>query len=262
MKTPKIFLLIAAGFILAGCASTRSISNSGYRQPDTAPRHPVRSGHVDSAFAYRGELSEFDVLGVSRNQTAFDEDIQQALDAAKSIRLKPQSTLLLIQSGAMFPDPPMVDGLSRSFRVVPFSGVPPGQGNDAEGNFNFSKSLRLAAARAGAETIVCYWGILESVEEKFPTKTVSWVPLVGWVVPDERERMRIRLKVALLDVRTGNWSVFSPPPSDSKTPSLGPRRAVADQKLVERLKRQTYEASVEELLRLYSEEGLSENRAN
>ena len=114
-----------------------------------------------------------------------------------------------------------------------------------------SKSLRLAAARAGAETIVCYWGILESAREKIATKTVSWVPVVGWFVPDERQHMRIRLKLALIDVRTGNWSVLSPPAFDSKALTVSPRRAVADQKLVERLKQRAYSAAVQELVNEY-----------
>ena len=94
------------------------------------------------------------------------------------------------------------------------------------------------------------------------TKAVSWVPLITWFVPDERQHVRIRLKLALVDVRTGNWSVLSPPPLDSNALSVGPRRAVADQKLVERLKSQVYGASVEELLRVYSDERVSANHAN
>ena len=265
MKTCDSVLVLATCALLAGCASTRSISNSDYREPGAASGPPP-AGHADSAFAYRGELSEFDLLGVVRDQSALEEDIQQALDKARPIRLKPHSTILLIQSGAMFPDGPMVSGLSKHFTVVPFSGKPPAK--DSVGSFEsrnsaaLSRSLRLAAARAGAETILCYWGILESAQEKMATKAVSWVPLVTWFVPDERQHVRIRLKLALVDVRTGDWSVLSPPPFDSQALSVGPRRAVADQKLVERLKNQAYDASVQKLLRVYSDESASANRAN
>jgi hypothetical protein len=238
--------------LLAGCVSTRSVSNADYREPGTAGR-PAPSGHSDPAFAYRGELSEFDVLGVARDQTAFDEEIQQALDKARPIRLKPHSTILLIQSGALFPDGPMVAELSKQFTVVPFSGRPPARDSigslETRDSAALSRSLRLVAARAGAETILCYWGILESAQEKMATKAVSWVPLVTWFVPDERQHVRIRLKLALVDVRTGDWSVLSPPPFDSNALSVGPRRAVADQKLVERLKNQAYDASVVEMMR-------------
>ena len=94
------------------------------------------------------------------------------------------------------------------------------------------------------------------------TKTVSWVPVLTWFVPDEREHVRIRLKLALIDVRSGSWSVLSPPPFDSATLSVGKRRAVADQKLVERLKDRAYEASARELMKSYAAAELSSKFTN
>ena len=44
------------------------------------------------------------------------------------------------------------------------------------------------------------------------TKAVSWVPIVGGIIPDESQEMRIRLKIALIDVATGQWDAFSPKP--------------------------------------------------
>jgi hypothetical protein len=252
MKKWKSLLLLMAFAVMAGCTTTRSISNSGHPDPE-ARQQFVPRGSADPGFAYRGELSEFEVLGVARDRHAFEEDIQQALANARPVQLKSGATLLLIQSGAIFPDAGMVTNLSRHFAVVPFSGVPAhnrtGTGDDTD--FSFSKSLRLAAARGGAETILCYWGILESAQEHIATKTVSWVPVVGWFVPDERQHMRIRLKLALIDVRTGNWSVLSPPAFDSRAFSVSPRRDVADQKLVERLKHKVYAAAVENLVHQY-----------
>ena len=263
MRSWKPILVFAACAWLGGCKSTRPISDSGYREPGvTSGTSPA--GHSDPAFAYRGELSEFDLLGVAREHTAFEEDIQQALDKARPIRLKPNGTILLIQSGAVFPDGPMVAELSKHFTVVPFSGRPGDSiaGLETRDSAALSRSLRLAAARAGAGTILCYWGILESAQERMATKTISWLPLATWFVPDERQHVRIRLKLALVDVRTGDWSVLSPSPFDSHALSVGPKRAVADQKLVERLKDQAYDAGVQELLRVYSDESASANRAN
>jgi hypothetical protein len=59
------------------------------------------------------------------------------------------------------------------------------------------------AYRGGCETILCHWGLLESAEGNAIGKPVSWVPVVHWLVPDKRQQMRIRLKLALIDVRTG-----------------------------------------------------------
>jgi hypothetical protein len=240
--------------LIAGCAkSIRSLSNSGYREPGRTAHIPPRQ-NSDPDFEYRGELSEFDVLGITRTETASEADIEKALTAAKQIRLKAGASILLVQSGAIFPDAPMVNELSKHFRVVPFTGVPPVSRRGMDGQFErydareFSKSLRLAAARGGCETILCYWGILESANARLVTKTVSWVPIAEWLIPDETQHMRIRLKLALVDVRTGDWAVLSPNAiADSKL-SVSPRRGVADQRLVERLKQKAYEAGAKELL--------------
>ncbi len=254
----RLVAVATAALLFAGCASTRSISNSGYREPDGGWRRAAGANVSDPGFAYHGELSEFDVLGIIRGNRASEADIQQALAGARQFRLKPGSSVLLIQSGAMFPDGPMVAALSSHFRVVPFSGVPPASRRKADSQFeradadSFAKSLRLAAARGGCDTILCYWGILESENAKLATKTVSWVPVVNWLVPDENQHMRLRLKLALIDVRTGDWAVLSPTPVEASKLSTSPRRGVADQKLVERLKGEAYAAGAQELLRQYS----------
>lgn len=231
--------------IFVGCAKTRSISNSGYFEPG---HHRVGSGVRE--FAYHGELSEFDVLGIQRDRTVSDEEINRALDNAKQVRLEKDASILLIQSGAAFPDGAIVSALSQHFRVTPFSGIPPEiKRSEQSTPGSFAQSLRLAAARSGSTAIVCYWGILESTSENLATKTVSWVPVLNWVVPDERQNMRIRLKLAVIDVRTGNWTVFSPEPLVDKAWSTGPRRGTVDQKQVESLKQKAYEVCAKELIR-------------
>ncbi len=75
---------------------------------------------------------------------------------------------------------------------------------------------------------------------------------MNWLVPDENQHMRLRLKLALIDVRTGDWAVLSPTPVEASKLSTSPRRGVADQKLVERLKGEAYAAGAQELLRQYS----------
>ena len=260
MKTTQLVTLSLGLVLLAGCAkSTRSLSNSGYRDPGNTAHLAPRESDSDPGFAYRGELSEFDVLGITRTETASDADIEKALAAAKQIRLKSGDSILLVQSGAIFPDTPMVNELSKNFRVVPFTGVPPVSRRGTDGQFerydagDFSRSLRLAAARGGCDTVLCYWGILESENAKLATKTVSWVPVVNWIVPDENQHMRIRLKLALVDVRTGDWAVLSPNAIEDSKLSVSPRRGVADQKLVESLKRRAYESVTKELVERYSE---------
>jgi len=254
MKMKLSLVLLAACLALVGCKSTRSISNSAYRDGSSGDYQHVVRGSADPGFEYQGELNKFDVLVVDRTRLVTDEDIARALDGAKRVRLTPGSSILLIQSGAVFPDGPMVTELSKHFKVTPFSGVPPKHRtmSDMEPaeSVSYARSLRLAATRAGAESVVCYWGILESARRNMETKTVSWIPFAGWVVPDESQQMRIRVKLAVIDVRTGGWTMLSVEPPADKSWSTQFTRGSSDQKQVEALKRKAYEASVKELARM------------
>jgi hypothetical protein len=259
MKNWKFNLLILTCALFAGCTkSIRSISHSGYPQQNSYCGNRTGDGVSDAAFEYRGELSEFDVLGIPRGEITSEAEIRRALADSKSVKLLPGSSILLIQSGALFPDGQMVTELRESFRVVPFSGVPTvrrisagvlqTESSDPE---SYSKALRLTAARGGADFIVCYWGMLESESGRLATKSVSWVPVAHWFMPDEKQHMRIRLKVALVDVRSGSWSIFSPKPFEDARISTSPRRSAVDQKQVERLKKLAYQASAAELVRSF-----------
>src|SRR5258708_20996616 len=203
MRRLGMVALLAVVFLLCGC-ETRSISDSGYGG-DGARRNPF----------YQGEINEFDVLGIDVSQPATDEEIAQQLANHHKIGLRKGGARRAIQSGALMPDSQMVAALDRYFSVVPFTGVPlvrhePSYYANAgvspkltdERITNYARALRLAAAKSGAEVIFCYWGVLDSAVEREPTKVVAWVPLVGAVIPDETQLMRIRLEVALRYVWT------------------------------------------------------------
>jgi hypothetical protein len=255
---------IAIAMLISGCA-TRSISDTGYY------------GHPGAYAGAGGELDEFDVLGIRRDQAVSEEEIARAGAAARHVALKARSSVLLVQSGTLYPDGPMVAELQKHFEVVPFSGVgaqpanagvrpvytnrgasPPyysaryeTDGGAAAGHPEYSKLLRLAAARAGADNIICYWGIVESADEKLATRSFAWLPVANWVVPNTREHLRLRLKVAVIDVRTGSWSVFSPEPVEQAALSASARKEIVAQKQVESLKARAYAAGANELVRRY-----------
>src|SRR5579862_5414160 len=155
--------LIVFVLALAGC-ETRSISDSGYN----------RSRY--SSLGFRGELTEFDVLGVDSVSNITDADIAAELKNSKGAHLQRNSKILLIQSGADFPDAAMAEALGQRFAVTPFSGKPETDrisrpsweatpsaqvAVSNQPKLSYSKSLRLTAARGGYDKIICYWGILE-----------------------------------------------------------------------------------------------------
>jgi hypothetical protein len=232
--------LAAVVIFSAGCA-TRSISNSGFRD----------KGHRGSQFGgYSGELSELDVIGVSADVAVTEADIQDAVRGPAGTKLSRGSNILLIQSGADFPDAPMLEAIGNRYSVASFSGRP---GSHANTGSSFSKTLRLTAARGGYDKIVCYWGVLESERKDKLTSVISWVPIVGYVIPDEREHMRIRLKAAIIDVASGRWTFVNPPPASKSQLSTMLSREETDQDLVQKLKRKGYESLAQTLAMQHTE---------
>ncbi len=222
------------GLSLSGCMTLRSISDSGY-------------GYYGFGDFYRGEISELSVLGIDPAEDLREEDIAAAFGASAEVRIPPGSALLVIQSGALFPDEPLQRRLGEHFRVGPLSGVPSHKpGEPARGTLN--RALRLAAAEGGYDYILCCWGVVEAEQSDLPTKTVSWIPVVGRSLPDQAQRMRVRLKAILMDARTGRWALLAPAPAESDTVSTPRGRRQSDQAQVEKLKEEAYAVLVEDLL--------------
>lgn len=228
-------VLLVWVLLLAGC-ETRSISDSGYRQP-------YGWGRPDNPF-YKGELTELDILGAAPREEASGANIAKSLEKAVTPKLKRGDKLILIQSGAPVPDNAMLEEATRYFEVAPFSGIPPVE------KAGMAESLRLRAAQGGYRFIVCYWGVLESARENKEGKAVSWVPIVGSFVPDQRQQMRIRLKALLLDVGSGGWKMLTPEAYSDASYTSGWSREERDQKLVLALKEKGYKSLVAAMRRL------------
>ena len=239
-----VFLLL-----FSGC-STRSISDSGYRESER---------YYGSNSQYRGELDELSVLGVNSSEDISENDIKSALSKSDKIALRRDDPIIMIQSGARFPDTFMTERMERYFHIIPLSGIPdkpdcyvPEQEKKIRKKPSLNKTLRLAAARSGAGAIIVYWGILESAQENMVTKTVSWVPVVGSVFPDETQQMRIRVKGAVIDVDSGKWMMINAKSFDDKRISALISRAESDQTQVAVLKEKAYADFVDTLIKHFS----------
>ncbi len=137
--------ILLAVLAIQGCG-VRSISDSGYQAEAGRLR---QAGHS----LYKGELTEFEVLGVNPTASVSQEEIQHALENRQQFSLPKGSSVMLIQSGAIMPDYGMVQALETHYRVVAFSGIPAGQGDTSH-----AAALRLAAARGNCAK---YWSIGE-----------------------------------------------------------------------------------------------------
>jgi hypothetical protein len=207
-----------------------------------------------------GQLNENDVLGLADSGKVTDKDIQRVLDETRTFRLQRGSTILLVQSGEPAPDAAMVEQLSKYFQVVPGSGLRSDITKDA-GEVTLSKALRLSAAHSKAETILVFWGNLELKRNDLPTGIVSWVPVVDFMVPDEYHKMRMSLKVALLDVRTGQWATFRTEPIEQQALSTRYARAHDEKWPLESTKNRVYKNAVRKLVEQYGEKQIGSNAA-
>ena len=232
---------LAVVLSLAGCA--RSISNSGY-EADSDRGYRAKSNPT-----YKGELNEWDVLGIDPQAVVTEKGIADALASKVPLTLPKGSTVMLVQSGAPSPDDDLNSSLAKYFNVSVFSGVPlDSQATHA----GYSKALRLAAAQGGAPKLMVVWGVLETGRLDLDTKAVSWIPFVGWGIRDEVQRMRIRTKVAIVDVKTGQWETFAPEPFEDSSSSSNNSRAATDQAQVAVLKTRAYKTLVEDLVKRYA----------
>jgi hypothetical protein len=240
----KKFTLLALliPIVLSGCTTPRSTSNSGYYPGGY-------NGRGGENALYKGELSEFDVLGIDPGKEITEQDIAEAASGKKErLSLRKGEPLLLIQSGAMIPEQEMTERMEKYFSVSVFTGVPE-QGKKADASY--AKGLRLAAAKAGIDKILVYWGMLETETKDLATKNVSWVPIVGWAIPDQTQVIRIRLKVALVDVKSGQWEIFMPKVFEDTASSASLDRKYNDQQQVTQLKSKVYQAAVESIIARY-----------
>ena len=240
MKKSKISvtILFSLAIILTfgGCRSRSISSISGYSDND----------------GYRGELNELSVLGVRIDENVTDSDISAVLAAreGKPVVLKRGDVLAVIQSGARFPDKEMSDPLETLSKVVPLSGVPPKHGRERKNKdpIRIDRSLRMAAAKGGAHKLLVYWGILESAAEpEQAAKQLSWVPLLGRAIPDETQHVQIRVKAALIDVATGNWTMIRTEPMQDKRMSSRLTRESTDLKQIISLKEKAYAQFAQDL---------------
>jgi hypothetical protein len=93
--------------------------------------------------------------------------------------------------------------------------------------------------------------MLETETTDLATKNVSWVPIVGWAIPDQTRVIRIRIKFALVDVRSGQWDVFVPQVFEDTAYSASLEREHSDHQQVAQLKNKVYQAAVESFIARY-----------
>lgn len=229
-----------AALFLAGCAHDRS---TGYQRRDFDARRALK-GHAASG----SELQDTDVFGSAAAKPT-EEEIAKALDRSSKVELRAGDGVLVVQSGKTVPDPRMVAELNKHCRAIPFSGVRSDWiSGDAGDNPDYARALRMAAAQAGAQKILCFWGSLEVARHDLSTKTITWLPVIDVLVPDQKDRLRMQLKTAVVDVRTGAWTLSRTEPLEDEAITTGWGREHLESPEVRRLQQKSYTLAVNSLV--------------
>lgn len=118
-RTSRILVLITNSAAL-WARSTSSISYSGY-PGDARSANPY----------YSGELNDINVLGSADAKSISETDIKLALENRQEIKLRKDSKIIVIQSGAIKPAEPMIDERNKNFIIISFSGATRQQDRDS-----------------------------------------------------------------------------------------------------------------------------------
>ena len=140
----RVFAIAAIISFATGCSHNPSYKSADFSGEKLYRHHNEGGPH----------LKELDVLGMKAGDEVSDADIERILDEVQTLKIKPGSNLLLVQSGVSSPDTQMVEELSGHFNIIPYTGIPSEIISDP--GSSVSKALRLAAAQSKAEAILVY----------------------------------------------------------------------------------------------------------
>lgn len=191
-------------------ASTLAVSQTGcvVRVGPEAASHSAQQNARGGADYF----SESEAFGAVDEQPITEAAIGATLDARGSLRLPRNSPVLVIQSGSGAPGQAFLTPLAGRMLAAGHTGVKQDLGKDQP----VSMLIRMAAARKQATHVVILWERLETTETGLLTELVSWAPVVDILVPDKYERLRLRLNVGILDVRSGLSTTFEVGPEELK----------------------------------------------
>lgn len=210
-------VLIAITLLIAGCTtSNRSISQYQY-------------GYN---FSYGGEMSQMNFIReISSSKTT---------GSSTPIHIVAGERVMVMQSGQLYPDASFLVHLNPKCDVIPMSGIP-------DKNRVQNTTLIDAAKAGGITKIVAYWGNIETTVKPKDSKAISWIPIAGYFVPDEDQKMRVSISAIVSDVSTGRWFNYTAHSSETKISHSGYTARAKDSEQVEKLKAEAYKNLITQL---------------
>ena len=221
MKSTPLFLIGAGVIALSSC--TTSLSDPNGRGHDR-------------------DLDLYELTGQSAENGVTEADIAAAgRNANQAGSLPPRNArVLLVQSGSHQPDEellaayrPFCQPVIWNGRVASASDNPYGSSpNQTKLAGSHGRRLRLIAAQQGCSHVIVVFGEIQSDSQPLPTSAVSWVPVVGSLIPSERSGTRLLAQAFILETRSARFTTVAAKPqqktgltTDDGSSTINSRRA-------------------------------------
>jgi hypothetical protein len=237
---PNKVLSIILAALLAGLLSACGSPPSKPAGADDAAAAKPASAVVQVA------LTETDVLGFDTAQAVSEEEIAKAAGPRGKNQVKRGAPVMLIQAGAAGPDEIMLREASNFFALTSFSGFAQRR-NEAGESANLSRALRLTAAKGGSDFLIVYWPLLEGGSSK--PGAPNWRPING-ELPLDAEQVRMRMRMLVVDVKSGHWATANPETLEDKSARGGWFRKPTSAQRIAALKERAYKHALQEALRV------------
>lgn len=197
----------------------------------TSLSDPGGSGHSN-------DLSLYELTGQSGSTEVSEADIAAARSGGGRVGTLPArgARVLLVQSGAHQPDEELLAAYRPHCRPVVWDGRAPEREYDdkkkREVGAAAGRRLRLIAAQQGCSHVIVVFGEIQSDSHALPTSAVSWVPVVGNLIPSERSGTRLIAQAIILETGSPRYTSAAARPqqttgitTDNGSDTINSRRA-------------------------------------
>lgn len=255
METKKIIVGITSAIFflsLTGCGQQGKFIDA---QKSTYKPRPVASP----------QLTEQELFGWDPSAEITEEDIQDAIAQAEDeISIPRNASIILVQSGEKTPDTDMQKELEKHYKVATFSGIPPSKKITANKEpstvaNSYMLTLRYFGARGRQSTVIVYWPTLQMGIFDKQANSIVWQDFQPKGNNTQINSLRYITRYAVIDVKTGNWEMYSPASIETAIPitPASTTKAKDLEDVVKKSKQQTYQANAQEI---YSRFSLGKNR--
>ena len=255
METKKIIVGITSAIFclsLTGCGQQGKFIDA---QKSTYKPRPVVSP----------QLTEQELFGWDPSAEITEEVIQDAIAQAEDeISIPRNASIILVQSGEKTPDTDMQKELEKHYKVATFSGIPPSKKinvnkEPSTSPNSYMLTLRYFGARGRQSTVIVYWPTLQMGIFDKQANSFIWQDYQPVANNTQINSLRYVMRYAVIDVKTGNWEMYSPTSIETKIPGIAtnttPENTLED--VIKKSKQQTYQANAQEI---YSRFSLGKNR--